>query len=395
MATIVISYRRDDSKWMAGRIFDRLDSHYGKGNVFMDIDSIPFGLDFRDHIRETLKHCDVLLAVIGPNWLGEDKGGGRLLEDTDWVKIEIEAALAKKIPVIPVLIDGSRMPKPSDLPETLRDLAFRQAADVDTAHFRSNMDRVIFDIDQHLSKLRGSDTIANEQPIGLEPNVPSEVLLTTNATSDGRPPPEVTSVGGRPRMSRIPVVGVVVSAILIGAGVLIYQTGMISWLGDGVSQRIEKLEAKRKAEVEAARKAAEDAGRRAEEAEAARARAEEDARREAARRVEADQARSVAPIRMTSDDFKRELVGRKLCGTPTSGPYSGKALCTIHHPDGSAELIGDDVDVRGVWEIRDGRICRRNKYDPKERAKCVDYFKLGPNKFMNSDGVTFCMDSCT
>jgi hypothetical protein len=153
MAKIVISYRREDSKWTADLIFNRLESHYGKGNVFMDIDSIPFGLDFRDHIRETLDRCDVMVALVGPNWVGHDSAGKHILDETDWVRIEIEAALNKKIPLIPLLIDGSRMPKPDELPEALRNFVFRQSAAIDRDNFRAQMDKVIASIDQHLSKL--------------------------------------------------------------------------------------------------------------------------------------------------------------------------------------------------------------------------------------------------
>lgn len=101
MPTIMLSYRRDNSKWIAGRIFDRLEDHYGKGNVFMDIDAIPVGLDFREHLKHSLQRCDILLAIVGPKWLGTDEHGHHAIaEETDWVRIEIETALAKKIPVI-------------------------------------------------------------------------------------------------------------------------------------------------------------------------------------------------------------------------------------------------------------------------------------------------------
>jgi TIR domain len=152
MPTIMLSYRRDDSKWIAGRIFDRLEDHYGKGNVFMDIDAIPVGLDFREHLQQSLQRCDILLAIVGPKWLGTDEHGHHAIADeTDWVRIEVETALAKKIPVIPVLIDRLRMPKATDLPEGLRDFAFRQAAEVDSGvDFRTHLDRLIRSMDQYL-----------------------------------------------------------------------------------------------------------------------------------------------------------------------------------------------------------------------------------------------------
>jgi hypothetical protein len=154
MPTIVISYRREDSGWITGRIFDRLEAHFGKGHVFMDIDAIPVGLDFREHIQEVLDRCDILLAVIGPRWAGtQEDGQSRLADEADWVRLEIETALAKKIPVIPALIDRSRMPKASDLPESLRPFAFRQAADIDSSRdFHAHMDRLIRSMDGLLTR---------------------------------------------------------------------------------------------------------------------------------------------------------------------------------------------------------------------------------------------------
>lgn len=154
----MLSYRRDNSKWIAGRIFDRLEDHYGNGNVYMDIDAIPVGLDFREHLQQSLQRCDILLAIVGPRWLGIDEHGHRAIADeTDWVRIEVETALLKKIPVIPILIDRVRMPKTSELPESLRDFAFRQAAEVDAGvDFRSHMDRLIRSMDQYLQRQSAS-----------------------------------------------------------------------------------------------------------------------------------------------------------------------------------------------------------------------------------------------
>jgi hypothetical protein len=145
MPTILVSYRRDDSKWITGRIVDRLEQHFGKDNVFMDIDSIPVGIDFREHLRNILDQCDVLLAVVGPQWLVVDKAGRpRILDSADWVRIEIETALNKQIPVVPVLIDEAVMPKPDELPGALQDFAFRQAASLNTGRdFHAHMDRLI------------------------------------------------------------------------------------------------------------------------------------------------------------------------------------------------------------------------------------------------------------
>jgi hypothetical protein len=98
---------------------------------------------------------------------------------------------------------------------------------------------------------------------------------------------------------------------------------------------------------------------------------------------------------ITVDEFRRELVGMPLCGTPTTGPLAGKALCTVHLPDGTAVLAGSGMIVRGIWEADAGHICRRNAHDPVDRRRCVDYERAGPNRFRNSDGVEFCIGPCT
>src|SRR5215813_7575144 len=108
MAKILLSYRRADSAAIAGRIFDRLVAHYGAGAVFMDVDNIPVGTDFREHIRETLLASDVLVAIVGPQWLGSRADGqSRIKDSTDPVRIEIETALQANLPILPVLVDGS------------------------------------------------------------------------------------------------------------------------------------------------------------------------------------------------------------------------------------------------------------------------------------------------
>jgi len=149
MPKILISYRRADSDAIAGRIRDRLAGHFGDAAVFMDIDSIPFGRDFRSEIKQAMAPADVVLAIIGPKWLGSAKGGGtRIKDETDPVRVEVETALQKGIPVVPVLVNGTLMPKPTDLPESLRELSYRNACEVNTGRdFHTQVDRLIRSID--------------------------------------------------------------------------------------------------------------------------------------------------------------------------------------------------------------------------------------------------------
>jgi LCCL domain/TIR domain len=142
---IFINYRRDDSSGAAGRLHDRLAQAFGRKNLFMDVDHIPAGADFVEYLNSQLATCDVFLALIGPNWLDarNDDGGRRLHDPGDFVAIEISAALARKIRVIPVLIDGARMPDSRELPEPLKPLVRRQAIALRHAHFGRDAEALI------------------------------------------------------------------------------------------------------------------------------------------------------------------------------------------------------------------------------------------------------------
>ena len=98
MSGIFISYRRGDSEGQARALSIELAKLVGEDSVFMDVDSIPIGIDFRTHIDETLQRADVVLAVIGRNWLGQDAGGAvRMNEKTDAVRVEVETALRNRV----------------------------------------------------------------------------------------------------------------------------------------------------------------------------------------------------------------------------------------------------------------------------------------------------------
>jgi len=142
---IFINYRRDDSAATAGRLHDRLAQTFGRENLFMDVDHIPAGVDFVDYLPSQVAACDVFLAVIGPNWLDakDDDGRRRFDNPDDFVAIEIAAALARNIRVIPVLIDGARTPKADKLPDSIKPLVRRNAVEVRNANFGRDADSLI------------------------------------------------------------------------------------------------------------------------------------------------------------------------------------------------------------------------------------------------------------
>ena len=145
MRAIFISYRRNDSEGEAGRLFDDLVEQFGEDSVFMDVTTIEAGRDFRKVIDESVATCGVLLAIIGKNWLDakSDTGIRRLDEPTDFVRLETASALRRDIPVIPVIVRGATMPHPDQLPDDLKDLAYRNFVELTHARWTSDIQLLI------------------------------------------------------------------------------------------------------------------------------------------------------------------------------------------------------------------------------------------------------------
>jgi hypothetical protein len=137
---VFISYRREDSRGAAGRIYDRLVSRLGRENVFFDVDDIRLGVDFVDVLSKSVGACYALVAVIGKSWASSvDDDNRRCLDDpNDFVRIEIETALSRNIPVIPVFVDGASMPKSEELPDGLKNL--RRWNGIEISHTRFDFD---------------------------------------------------------------------------------------------------------------------------------------------------------------------------------------------------------------------------------------------------------------
>ena len=144
---IFICYRREDSADVTGRIYDRLVHHFGREPVFMDVDSITPGYDFRPQIDQKIKVCSIAIVVIGDKWLAEVDGKRRIDDENDHVRFEIEAALRRKIPIIPVLTRGASHPTKAMLPASLEDLAYRHGTSMRHEHFGADMDSLISQMD--------------------------------------------------------------------------------------------------------------------------------------------------------------------------------------------------------------------------------------------------------
>ncbi|MFN2622621.1 MAG: TIR domain-containing protein [Chthoniobacterales bacterium] len=163
---IAISYRRQDSSPVAGRLYDRLQAEFGKGSVFMDFDSIPYGVDFREHIKQTLQRAKVVVAIIGPEWTGGKELANRRIDDAaDFVRLEVASALESGIPIIPVLVNNTPMPEAKNLPPELEGLAFRNGLALDSGiDFHHHTDRLIAGIHRVIDPKETAAVAAPQSP---------------------------------------------------------------------------------------------------------------------------------------------------------------------------------------------------------------------------------------
>lgn len=168
-ANIFINYRREDSAGHAGRLFDGLSSHF-PGRLFMDVDTIAPGIDFVDAIEQAVGACEVLIVVIGREWLTlkNAAGGRRIDEDGDFVRLELEHALARNIRVIPVLVQGAEPPRPEDLPPSLAKLARRNAIELSDARWGYDVERLA----QTIQGVLGEKTPAPPPEVPEKPPTP-------------------------------------------------------------------------------------------------------------------------------------------------------------------------------------------------------------------------------
>ena len=162
MSGIFISYRRSDTSGYAGRLYDRLSSHFGARQVFIDIDHIDPGDDFARTIDSRIHQADVVLVLIGPSWLqaADAEGRPRLHSTGDYVRLEIATALRHDKKVIPVLLGGAAMPNDDALPPELRPLATRHAFSCSDERFHADVDTLIEKTDgrwRWRTKARSSD----------------------------------------------------------------------------------------------------------------------------------------------------------------------------------------------------------------------------------------------
>ena len=211
MRPIFISYRRDDTEGQAGRLFEDLREAFGAEAVFMDVATIEPGVDFRRAIERHTAACGALLALIGRNWLtAKGANGQRRLDDpNDYVRLETAAALRRDIPVIPVLVRDATMVRAEDLPEDLRELAYRNGVELTHARWESDVQLLI-------KALR--PLVLGEAASTAAPSAPASLRAATTPPPPPPPPPPPVAATDRRRRLGVPLLVLLLAGALAVAG---------------------------------------------------------------------------------------------------------------------------------------------------------------------------------
>ncbi len=218
---VFLSYRRADTQHVAGRAGDRLSEMF---DLFMDIDTIPPGVDFTDYVRRAVGSCDVLLAFIGDQWvkLTDEQGRRRIDDPNDFVAEEIQVALTRDVRVIPVLVEGATLPLPEQLPERLRPLINRQSLPLRHSSFSADMTRLIAGI-EHAGAHRSGAASTDDVRYPVRSTPPPNDEFAERWESEARPPaPPVVPIRipARRTWHRPVIVGVAVLLVATLAGVV-------------------------------------------------------------------------------------------------------------------------------------------------------------------------------
>jgi len=259
MGGIFINYRRGETAGEARALFSELSAKLGADSVFMDVDNIAPGRDFRQVLQERLASVDVMLTLIGKDWMrATDAAGRRRLDDTnDFVRREIRAALERNISVTPVLLQGAQMPAESDLPEDIRDLAYRNAFELSHTRWSSDI--------QELVKRLG---LLKREPTDAERSQPASLLEPAAARAASSP----VAVGGTSHRGWV-------GPLAIGMSVLVVAIGGFLYYQHAEEERVKLLLAQAEADKRQAQTEAQLAAAKAEAASAAGAQAQRERER--------------------------------------------------------------------------------------------------------------------
>jgi hypothetical protein len=183
---IFVSYRRDETDFPAAWLYERLAAHFGPDQVFKDVDSIELGDDFVEVIADAVGACDVLLVLIGAQWLEITDAAGRprLENPDDFVRLEVEAALQRKVRIIPILVGRARMPDAHELPASLGKLVRRQALALDPTRFEADTRRLVRVVERTLAE-EEARRAAEARPATEESRLTTVQTMAASLTADG------------------------------------------------------------------------------------------------------------------------------------------------------------------------------------------------------------------
>ena len=229
---VFISYRRDAGAGYAGRIADALVEHFGEDKVFRDIDSLEPGLDFAEAIERAIESSEVLIAVVGKNWLTvTDAAGQKRLENPDdYVRTEIATALKRNIRVIPLLIQGAAMPSARELPDDLAPLSRRNAFEIHDSSWRDDIRRLVTALERAINGNRppkpdepGAVKQPEAQPEGIQPIMQQlrSFYVGRSEPEEHRPPVAPAERRGKLPIMQLVWLSVVVVIIIIFFTVLL------------------------------------------------------------------------------------------------------------------------------------------------------------------------------
>ena len=221
---IFITYRRQDSAYPAGWLYDRLAERFGADQIFKDVDSIELGDDFVETITNAVGSCDILLALIGQEWLdvAAPDGTRRLDDADDFVRLEIEAALERKVLLIPILVDGALMPRGDQLPPSIAPMVRRQALELSPTRFRADTERLLEVMERTLADIQDE-----QEPTSVE--APAEAKAPPPPDEPSPQPVEETQPGSGPR--KIPW-NVVLAGVAVVAVLTAVIVGIVKLVGD-------------------------------------------------------------------------------------------------------------------------------------------------------------------
>jgi len=355
MGAVFINYRREETAGEARALFNDLVAELGEGSVFMDVDNIALGRDFREVIQERLASSDLMLALVGKNWVNAtNRSGRRRLDDAnDFVRLEIENALKRNIPVTPVLLQGAQMPSVEELPESLRAFAYRNGFELTHNRWESDvhemMKRLGLGVSQEARAPSRKEAAATASPRTADASARSPSI----EPRVGGPGPTLALPPGRSRWPLL--VGAVAVAIALSSGGLLYHQAAQE------KTRAEQAEKDRLAATQAAQAAQRAAAQAESERAAAMVQAEKD--RLAAQRAAAQAERDrLAAVQAEKDRQAAEQVAKERAlaaqaererAAAASQQAEKNRLAAAQQAERAAQAA-PPVNLNGIWREPNG-----------------------------------------